>query len=223
MAGEERPGACSATVPVTIRDAELADMARLQDVFRRASLSNVDDRDNLLAHPEVLEYSDEWVRRGCTRVATHDGEIRGFATVVHRQDVFDLEDLFVEPDWMRRGIARALVDDIVARARTTSMRRLDVIANPHALGVLPSGRLRRRRHRRHRLRSRVSHASRHRTVTRRRAPGSGSVQLPGGQPAIRDGSANASSAPRSSGNAKPALIVASTAAVNFCRYAAREG
>ena len=118
----------------TIRDAALADMARLRDLYRRASLSNEGDRDNLLAHPEALEYSDEWVRQGRTRVATLDGRIRGFATAVHRRDdALELEDLFVEPDWMRRGIARALVDDIVARARAESVRRLDVIANPHAL------------------------------------------------------------------------------------------
>ena len=108
-------------------------MSELQAVFRRSSLSNAGDRENLLAHPETLEYSDEWVREGRTRVATHDGRVRGFATAVPRGAVLELEDLFVDPEWMRRGIARALIDDIEARARTDGVRRFEVTANPHAL------------------------------------------------------------------------------------------
>src|SRR5262245_26629587 len=101
---------------VAIRDAVLADMTMLQDVFRRSSFSNADDRANILAHPEVLEYSDEWVRRGCTRVATDDGRrTLGFATAVPIDDTLELEDLFVDPDWMRQGVGRALIRDIVAR------------------------------------------------------------------------------------------------------------
>ena len=118
---------------VAIRDAVLADMATLQEVFQRSSLSNARDRANILAHPEVLEYSDEWVRRGFTRVATNDGgRILGFATAVPIGDAMELEDLFVDPDWMRQGIGRALIGDVVGRARTANVRRLDVTANPHA-------------------------------------------------------------------------------------------
>jgi GNAT superfamily N-acetyltransferase len=120
-------------VLVIIRDAVLADMAVLQEVFQRSSLSNTGDRDNILAHPEVLEYSDEWVRRGRTRVATRDGGVRGFATAVPAVHALELEDLFVDPAWMRQGIGRALVRDIVARARSGTVRRVDVTANPHAL------------------------------------------------------------------------------------------
>jgi GNAT superfamily N-acetyltransferase len=118
---------------VAIRDAVLADMATLQDVFQRSSLSNAGDRANILAQPEVLEYADKWVRHGCTRVATDDGgRILGFVTAVPIDDALELEDLFVDPDWMRRGIGRALIDDIVTRARKANVRRVDVTANPHA-------------------------------------------------------------------------------------------
>ena len=41
-------------MPFTIRTAALADMEDLQGVFQRASLSNEDDRDRLLEHPEWL-------------------------------------------------------------------------------------------------------------------------------------------------------------------------
>jgi GNAT superfamily N-acetyltransferase len=117
---------------VAIRDALLADMMALQGVFERSSLSNPGDRASILAHPEVLEYSDVWVRRGHTRVATSGDRVLGFATAVPIDDALELEDLFVDPDSMRQGVGRALVEDIVARARGTNVRRVNVTANPHA-------------------------------------------------------------------------------------------
>ena len=116
-----------------LRDADLDDLGVLKVVYRRASLSNEGDRAHLLAEPETLDYSDEWVRRGCTRVATSDGRIVGFATAVAHDERLELEDLFVDPDWMRRGIGLALIGDVAARARHGGVRRIDVTANPHAL------------------------------------------------------------------------------------------
>jgi GNAT superfamily N-acetyltransferase len=58
-----------------------------------------------------------------TRVATIEGRIVGFATLVGNE----LEDLFTDPDWMRRGIATALLRDAATR-----VDRIDVTANMHA-------------------------------------------------------------------------------------------
>jgi GNAT superfamily N-acetyltransferase len=116
-----------------IRDANLDDLVALKDVYRRASLSNEGDRANLLAHPEALEYSDEWVRRRCTRVVIRDDRIVGFATAFDRDGELEVEDLFVDPDWMRRGFGLALIDDIASRARRDGVARIMVTANPHAL------------------------------------------------------------------------------------------
>lgn len=115
-----------------IRDATVDDLPELADVFRRASLHNEADRAVLLAHPEALDYSDEWVVRGLTRVAVVDGRVGGFATVVPLDGHGELEDLFVAPELMRRGIARALIADAVDRARTRGETRIDVTANEHA-------------------------------------------------------------------------------------------
>ena len=82
-----------------------ADLTACSGVYRRASLSNAGDRDNLLAHPEYLA----------------GGAI-------------ELEDLFVDPDWRRRGIATALVGHIVDVLRARGVRCLEVTANPHAQG-----------------------------------------------------------------------------------------
>jgi ribosomal protein S18 acetylase RimI-like enzyme len=123
---------------VRIRDAVRADLAVLRLVFRRSSLSNDDDRANLLEHPETLELSDLGVREGRTRVAICNERVVGFATTLGGGTAAEVEDLFVDPDFMRRGIGRALVLDMVAIARTRGIHRLDVVANPHALAFYSS-------------------------------------------------------------------------------------
>jgi len=117
---------------VTVRAAGRADMPALSAIFRRASLSNEGDRPNLLSHPEVLVYDDEWVRAGHTRLAEIDGMVVGFITGLPHGDFFEVEDLFTDPDWMRRGVATALVHDLVRRAAAQGASRLEVTGNFHA-------------------------------------------------------------------------------------------
>jgi ribosomal protein S18 acetylase RimI-like enzyme len=124
----------AADVPTfLIRAASPRDMPALYDVFRRSSLSNEGDRANLLAHSDVLELSDLAVRQGRTRAAVVDDRVVGFASWLSAGDVFEIEDLFVDPEQMRRGIGRALVLDLIAIARGRGVRRVEVTANQHAL------------------------------------------------------------------------------------------
>jgi len=116
-----------------IRAAEPGDATALGAVFRRSSLSNAGDRANLLAHPEVLEFSDLAVLEGRTRVAVADGRVIGFATWLSAPDALDIEDLFVDPDWTGGGAGRALVLDLIKIARGRGLRRLEVTANQHAV------------------------------------------------------------------------------------------
>jgi GNAT superfamily N-acetyltransferase len=117
-----------------IHDAVGADMAALQDVFRRSSLSNVNDRLSLLEHPDSLEFSDSSLALGRVRVATiaTDRPI-GFVTSRLAAEALELEDLFVDPDWMRRGVGRALILDVVTFAQAVGVACVEVTGNPHAL------------------------------------------------------------------------------------------
>lgn len=101
-------------------------------VYRRASLSNAGDRENLLAHPEYLILPPEGLSEGRTYVAEEGGSVVGFATWARADGVTELEDLFVDPDFRRRGIAAALVSHIVDVLRAQGVRYLEVTANPHA-------------------------------------------------------------------------------------------
>lgn len=111
-----------------------ADLAAATGVFCRASLSNAADRDHLLAHPEYLILGREGLADGRTYVAEEDGAVVGFASWAEADGTTELEDLFVDPGYMRRGIATALVDCIADILRARGVERLEVTANPHALG-----------------------------------------------------------------------------------------
>jgi len=111
-----------------------ADLPAASDVYRRASLFNAGDRNDLLAHPEYLILGPDGLARGRTYVAEEDGLLVGFATWIEVGGTVELEDLFVDPDWMRRGIATALVNRIAKVLRARGVEFLEVTANPHALG-----------------------------------------------------------------------------------------
>jgi ribosomal protein S18 acetylase RimI-like enzyme len=117
-----------------IRLGTSADLAAASGVYRRASLSNAGDRDNLLAHPEFLILGPEGLAEGRTHVAEQDGSVAGFATWAETAGGVELEDLFVDPGYTRRGIATALVSRIAEIVRARGAERLEVTANPHALG-----------------------------------------------------------------------------------------
>jgi GNAT superfamily N-acetyltransferase len=119
----------------TIRLGTSADLPACSDVYRRASLSNAGDRDNLLAHPEYLILGPEGLAEGRMYVAEEDSSVVGFATwarAAQAGGAIELEDLFVDPDWRRRGIATALVAHIVDVLRAHGVRCLEVTANAHA-------------------------------------------------------------------------------------------
>lgn len=117
-----------------IRDAELTDMDDLQGVFRRASLSNENDRGLLQEHPEWLVLSDDGVLDRRVRVAVDDDDtVVGFATYLIADGLAELADLFVDPPSMRKGIASSLVRDIAARLNRLHFATLEVTANPHAM------------------------------------------------------------------------------------------
>ena len=111
-----------------------ADLPAASSVYRNASLSNAGDRDSLLSHPEYLTLGRRGLAEGRTHVAEEQGSLVGFATWARAGRVFELEDLFVDPDWMRHGIATALVEAVVDAVRAQGAEQLEVTANAHALG-----------------------------------------------------------------------------------------
>ncbi len=119
-----------------IRDGVLDEIPALEALQRRASTVSEDYRDQLAAHPDAIELPAGFLSDGLVRVAVDDSGARlGFAvSFAVVGGASELDGLFVEPDRWRRGVGRALVDDVVDRARRAGADRLEVIANPGAVG-----------------------------------------------------------------------------------------
>ncbi|MFL6426806.1 MAG: GNAT family N-acetyltransferase [Acidobacteriaceae bacterium] len=116
-----------------IRPAVLSEQRELEDLQRRASLTNLGDRSALLAHPDAIEVPAEQIAAGAVFVSEQNGAIAGFAAVLPRADGgAELDALFVDPTMRRRGIARALVEHCCEVARSQGSAFLQVVGNPHA-------------------------------------------------------------------------------------------
>jgi GNAT superfamily N-acetyltransferase len=123
------------TLVIAIRDADVHEIPLLEALQLRASLVALDNREALAAHPEVIHLPVADVSESRTRVATIDERIAGFSVVLPVHDASqELDGLFVEPGLMAKGVGRALIEDVVTRARPLGVRRIDVIANPTAVG-----------------------------------------------------------------------------------------
>ena len=119
--------------PYLVRNATLGDLSAVRDVYRRASLSNSNDRAALLAHPHLLVWSSEGISFGRTRVVTDaTGAVVGFATLDHSEAGMELQDLFVDPDRMRAGVGSLLIADAAEIAARSGQASIEVTANPHA-------------------------------------------------------------------------------------------
>ena len=119
-----------------IRDAQPDEAAALEALHRRSSDVWAEDRGNLAAHPDAIESPHTAIVEGRVRVAVDDvGRPLGFSVVIPVGDgTWELDDLFVEPDSMGLGIGRLLVEDVAARATAAGATRVNVIANPRAVG-----------------------------------------------------------------------------------------
>jgi GNAT superfamily N-acetyltransferase len=128
------PVAEDPSVRFEVRAAKPDDLGRLREVFRRSSLSNVEDRAALIEHPEALVLSAATLTEARVQVATVEPAlIVGLASTVAHDGFLELVDLFTDPDWMRRGVATTLINDVVEFAATIKVGRISVIGNPHAL------------------------------------------------------------------------------------------
>ena len=120
--------------PVSIRDARAAEQRSLTELQRRASLYWDAYREQLVAHPDLIELPLDQIEDGLVRVAELDGEVVGFAVLFRSvHGACELDGLFVEPGRMGAGVGRELVEDAMRIARERGATRIEVVANPEAV------------------------------------------------------------------------------------------
>ena len=125
----------SARPPVLIRDARPAEQRSLTELQRRASLHWDAYREQLLAHPEAVELPLDQITDGLVRVAERERDVVGFAVLFHpARGACELDGLFVQPGRMGSGVGRALIEDAAQIARERGATRIEVVANPEAVG-----------------------------------------------------------------------------------------
>lgn len=124
-----------ATIAFTIRPARAEERAALVGLQRRASLMWEEDRDRLLAHPDVIDLPPGQIAEGCVFVCEAGDAVVGFGVVLPREDgAAELDGLFVDPAAWGRGIGRRLVEHGEAMARAAGAAVLNLVANRRATG-----------------------------------------------------------------------------------------
>ncbi len=115
-----------------IRDANEDEAAVLEALQRRSSDVWEQYREQLAAHPDVIELPQAFIDSGWVRVAAAgDDTPIGFSVVIPTDTgAAELDGLFVEPEQMQRGVGRALVEDAVIRSAARGGRALEVTAGP---------------------------------------------------------------------------------------------
>lgn len=123
------------TDDIHIRPARLDELGLLEDLQLRSSLVWEDTREDLLAHPEVIELPAAQIADDLVFVAERGGAVVGFGVVLPVAGRNPgLDGLFVEPEAFGQGVGRALVAEAVSRARAIGGTGLGVIANLNARG-----------------------------------------------------------------------------------------
>jgi GNAT superfamily N-acetyltransferase len=121
--------------PIVIRDARAAEQGALTELQRRASMHWDAYRDQLVAHPDAVELPADQIENGLVRVAELGADVVGFAVLLRPAGgACELDGLFVEPGRMGAGLGRALVEDAMRIARERGATRIEVVANPEAVG-----------------------------------------------------------------------------------------
>ena len=119
----------------SIRPARLDERRALEELQRRASLENPNDREAILAHPEVIELPDAQLAGGHVFVAVSAGIQLGFSVLLPRDDGdIELDGLFVDPSLWRSGVGRGLAEHAIGEAKVLGAKAIHVIGNPHAEG-----------------------------------------------------------------------------------------
>ncbi|OCQ50490.1 hypothetical protein Ppb6_04265 [Photorhabdus australis subsp. thailandensis] len=104
---------------ITIRLAKTTEQITLEALQLPASLIWEDDRELLLANPNMIELPTEYIVAGYVYIAEQTGVILGFSVVLPQSDGnSELDRSFIEPAFWRQGIGKQLVQTVLNNVYT---------------------------------------------------------------------------------------------------------
>ena len=119
---------------VLIRRAAADDGDRLRDIAVAARGVWGYKLDSVCAWAETLDLTPDALRSRAIIVAEVHGDVVGWACAFARDDVWWLDDLWVEPSWMRQKIGSQLFDVIAEYGRAAGFKRFEWETEQGAIG-----------------------------------------------------------------------------------------
>jgi GNAT superfamily N-acetyltransferase len=121
-------------VTVHIRRARAGDAATLTEIAHAAKRHWGYPDELMRLWTADLTVAAELAAAGMVFCAEEGRHVRGFYSLSHEGEVFELEHLFVDPSAMGRGLGAMLFEHAIATVRSMSGTLLRIASDPHAEG-----------------------------------------------------------------------------------------
>jgi GNAT superfamily N-acetyltransferase len=121
-------------VSITIRRARRDEGPRLKEIAIAAKGLWGYDAAMVERWADDGDFSPAGLAKLAAFVAEADGRAVGWASLLQKADGWWLEDLWVEPAWIGKGVGTRLFGHAAAHVRSLGGRRLELEAEPNAVG-----------------------------------------------------------------------------------------
>lgn len=119
---------------VRIRRAGAAEGERLREIARASKGYWGYDPARIVEWADGMDFSAEGLASRERYAAEVDGRVVGWSAIIPKDDVCWLDDLWIEPEWIGRGIGTELFRHAMARGRELRAARIELEAEPNAIG-----------------------------------------------------------------------------------------
>jgi GNAT superfamily N-acetyltransferase len=126
--------AAARDVKVVIRPARADEGARLKEIAIAAKRFWGYELDRVREWADQGDFTPERLGETIVFVADSGGRAIGWTSLIPKDEVGWLEDLWIEPDWIGKGVGSLLFRRAANHAKTLGARRLEWEAEPNAIG-----------------------------------------------------------------------------------------
>jgi len=126
--------AAAVRMNVVIRPARVDEGARLKEIAAGAKGYWGYERVKVREWADQGDFTPERLRELIVFVADSGGRAIGWCSLIPKDEVVWLEDLWIEPEWIGMGIGSLLFRQAVDHAKAHGAERLEWEAEPNAIG-----------------------------------------------------------------------------------------